>query len=370
MDPITLIIFLIILTALTGGGIYTRQENRKREELLLMKDAIRSRGVGHVHTQACIFDVFWDLGASEFALELMANQRFLPNSIQELPLALDQINDAITEQGSYDTFIRENLEAIEEMYQEHRRTGNRRALPLLEQRQHKTLELPAITDSQTQSTPGTDMVLAPGTGLIRPGERRQSAMPMLDLGGVGLEVDIDALVRVDPVAILKSVFFGESEEVARWWNMRTLRGLRDTLNADLRLLYEAYVFEASRNPDFYRHLYDVAERWDVEARRLDAMQRSQSFKGRRFEVCAHALVMEATAVARKLSNHARFNVDQTIELIHSHARKGDTSMAGYLIFLNRHAFFAGRLAKISHLIQRIENTTYKMQSELRTLTRQ
>lgn len=367
MDPITLVMFFIILTALTGGGIYSRQESRKREEFLLMKDAVRSRGVGFVQGEACIFDVFWDLGASEFALELMANQRFLPNSIQELPIAIDQINDAIREQGSYDTFIRENLEAIEEMYQEHRQAGNRRTLPLLEQRQHKTLELPAVT---TETQPGTDMVLAPGTSIIRPGERRADAMPLLDLGGMGLEVDIDALTRVDPIAILKSVFFGDSDEVARWWNMRTLRALRDTLNADLRLLYEAYVFEATRNPDFYRHLYDVAERWDVEARRLEHMQSRNSFKERRFEVCSKALVAEATAVARKLSNQARVNVDQTIELIHSNARKGDMAMAGYLIFLNRHAFFAGRLTKISHLIQRIENTTYKMQSELRTLSRQ
>jgi len=333
-----------------------RREDSRRAELLRMKDAIRVRQSGNVRAEHSIFDVFWDLGASEFAIEVMAHQGFLPKEVDDLEIALDQLQDAIKVQGNYQTFIRENLEAIEEMYAEHRQAGNRRALPLLELRQHKTLELPAITGPVE---PGKMPVH------IDHSERREDMIPFLDQGTSVLEIDIDALVRVDPIAMLKSVFFGESEELARWWNMRTLRGMRNSLDEDLRRLYEAYVFEATRDPDYYRNLYDVAERWMSETRRIEDLEVRDVFKRRPIGVCARALLREAAAVSRKMANRARLNVDQTIELIHHHARMGNTAMAGYLIFLNHRAFFAGKTGRIQPLLQSIENTTYKMQSELR-----
>ena len=76
---------------------------------------------------------------------------------------------------------------------------------------------------------------------------------------------------------------------------------------------------------------------------------------------------EALAVTRQLSWLARNNVDQTIERIHDHARRGDTAMAGYLVYVNHHAFFAGKGEQYSKLVSRVETATYRIQEEVREL---
>lgn len=349
MEPFTLFI-IIMISLLAGGGIEGARQGRRRKKHILMKDAIRTRGLRSRSAEASVFDVFWDLGASEFAIEVMASQRFLPDDPQSVEVALDQIQDAIDTHGSYETFIRENLEAIEEMFEEHRHAGHRRALPLLEQRQGKTLELPAI---------GYET----GTKAISTQERRLD-MPLLDQG-MNVEIDIDAMLRVDPIAMVKSVLFGDAKELEKWWQRRSLRGLRDELDSHLRDLYAAYKGMLMRDPASLRHLYDVADRWNFEAQRIEDLRNRKIFRLRPFRSCAEALLSEGTAVARQLSYRARSNVEQTIEMIHHHAMTGNTSMAGYLIFLNRHAFFAGRLEHVRDLVQRIENTTYRLQNQMR-----
>jgi len=356
----SIIILVVFMAALTLGFVgYVKQ--KRRRELLFLRDAVRSRGALTSNVEVSVFDVFWDLGASDFALEVMASQGLLPRDLQEIPIALDALVDRVEEQGGYDTFVRENLETIQEFFEEHRRAGARRALPMLTTRNRKTLALPAITGEQP--APKTMLSLPRSVNLKHSGR----SIGLIDVDTQPFEVDLDELVQVDPIAIIKGVFFGRSEELDRWWKMRSLRGLRDELDGHLRRLYEAYAFEANNDPDYYRHLYDLTQRWTAEANRLEQLRDRAPWKGRFWALAGEALVTEATATARQLAFRAKANVDQTLEMIHSHARRGDYAMAGYLVFLNHHALFVGRASSYNDIVKRIETVTYRLQTELKRL---
>ncbi|MEZ4459751.1 MAG: hypothetical protein R3E66_08465 [bacterium] len=357
------IVILILFLGASTAAFVAYVNKKRRRSLLMLRDAVRTRGALSHEVEISIFDVFWDLGASDFALEVMASQGLLPRDLQEMPMAHDALGDRIAEQGGYDAFIRENLETIQEFFEEHRRVGARRALPMLTTRNRKTLALPAVGSSPQ---PSTDLTKVPRPVQLRGMGR---ATELLDMDTRPVEVDLDEIARVDPVAILKGVLFGESAELDRWWKMRSLRSLRDELNGRLRRLYEAYAFEANSDPDYYRHLYDLAERWQTEARRLDQLKERRPWQGQPWAIAGEALVVEATATARQLAFRARANVDQTLELIHSHARRGDYAMAGYLVYLNHHALFVGRISSYVDVIKAIETLTYKLQDEVRSLAR-
>lgn len=359
---IQIILILLAFLTFSAVGFVAFVQKRRERDLLRMRDLVRSRGALTQDVEVSIFDVFWDLGASDFALEVMAGQHLLPYNPQELPLALDSLSDRIKEEGSYDGLVRESLETIQEFYTEHRRTGARRALPMLTTRNRKTLALPAV-DAQAPQTPIAEI---PRALQLRQATR---AVGLVEADVQPFEIDLDDIARVEPLGILKGIFLGRSEELDRWWQMRALRTLRDELNGHLRSLYDAYAFEATSDPDFYRSLYDLAQRWTAETQRLRDLQERAPWKAQPWALAAHALTAEACETAEQLAFRAKANVDQTIELIHSHARRGDVAMAGYLVFLNHHAFFVGRTQRYGQLIQRIETTTYRIQDEIRKLSK-
>lgn len=340
-----------------------------------MRDAIRSRQTIDGQLDVSLFDVFWDLGCSDFALEVMAGQGLLMDDIQELPVTLEALRDRIDEHGSYASFVRENLDAIQEFYRGHRHTGNRRALPALTAKPSKTLPLPAVGAAPADDTSNTMPV--PYTGRFAPVQRiddpnlgnlRSLDAVVLHTGeSRSLEIDLDEVTRLEPLRMLKGIFSGSSVEIERWWELRELRVLRDELDGYLRQLYQHYATMARSRANFYQQLFDTSQRWDVEARRIDALLDENPFSDRPWQLCATAMLEEARAVSRQLAYRSKANVEQTIELIHSHARRADTAMAGYLVYLNHHAFFAGRSEEIAEHIRRIETQTYRIQQELRDL---
>lgn len=362
---------------LAGGGTASAVSTRNRRRRVEMKDTIRQRLRVDRDVEVSLFDVFWDLGVNEYALEIMGNQGFLVRDLQDLPRAFDAIRDAVEVQGSYSEFIRETLETIQEFYVAHKQAGNRRLLPALEVRKTKTLELPAIDASA--GPPSTLPV--PYTGSFQPvvaqsfDERvdaRSGTMvaPLITTDGLGVQVDIDDLVTLDPRRLMKGLFDGSvANELSRWAKTWNLRDRRDALDRELTRFYNYYAQQATADPRFYTHLYDVGRRWDLEVQRVEGLMQRAKFKGKPWEICAEALLNEALAVSRQLSWLARNNVDQTIERIHDHARRGDTAMAGYLVYLNHRAFFAGRGDQYAELLRRVETATYRIQEEVRELQR-
>ena len=371
MEPVTVVV-MIVLFVLGGGGVTAAAgHSRRTRERLDVRDAIRQRVVLGENVEVSIFDVFWDLGVSDYALEIMGNQGLLIHNLRELPSSLDAIAESVKLHGSYSGFIRETLETIQEFYDEHRRAGHRRALPSLQTRQTKTLEIAAVGDAPP-SLP------VPSTGSYLPVVARSfderlwarsggAFAPLLTSVG-GLDVDVDALTRVEPMRLVKSLLDGNiGSELGRWWEMRGVRALRDELDKILSSFYTFYVQAVQADPRFYSHLYDAANRWDLEARRIDELLEQESWRGKSWAVCARCLLEEARATSKQLSWLARNNVDQTIAQLHDHARRGDLAMAGYLVYLNHHAFFAGRAPQYSEHVRRIESCTYRLQEELRNL---
>lgn len=378
MEPVTLITMFILFVLGGGGATAAALQKRRRERRLELKDAIRARGELSDSLEVSVFDVFWDLGVNEYALEIMGNQRLLPTDASDLGVVLDNVADAVRVHGSYSAFVRETIETIEEFYRGHRTAGNRRALPALEVRESKTLELPAV-GSQPQRKNDTANLPVPYTGGYRPVaarsfdervEARSGHVSPLVSTTTGAEVDIDELATVDPIRMLKGVFDGRlGEEVERWFQMRSLRKRKSTLDDTLSDFYSFYAEQVAADPRFYSHLYDIARRWEMEVTRVEKLIEREGWKGKPWALVAELLMQEALAVSRQLAWLARNNVDQSIERIHDHARRGNTAMAGYLLYLNHHAFFAGRGGRYPDLVRKVENATYRLQEEIRELTR-
>ena len=373
MDPITLFL-LIAVTTLTGGSgavALKRRRRRRRErmrEALLQKFPCSDRYVS-------VFDIFWDLGASDFALQIMSAQGLLPRDPDDAERVFDTIEDRIQAHGSYSAFIADVLEAIQEFYQAHREAGHRRLLPTLEIRTQKLLPAP---DGASSAPAPVDDGLPDGYLLdIDLDERtrsRESHAPgdqsLVPVGG-NREVDIDELVRVDLGQLLRSALSGNFwKEAERMMQMRELRGLRGDLDRALGALWRRFDAGARAEPGFTDPLYDLTRRWEREALRIERVERERRWDGTPHELAGDLLVQEARILARLLAARAKTSTDEALTSMRQSAMRGDTAMAGYLVYLNHHALFVGRGGEQLDLVRDVEVAASKIRSELRALQRQ
>ncbi|MEM1347347.1 MAG: hypothetical protein AAGI01_02240, partial [Myxococcota bacterium] len=124
MEPVTLLMLVLCSLLMGGAGqtAYRRAQKARRERMraaLLKKLPSAERYVS-------VFDVFWDLGVSSYALEIMAHQQLLPGRDADLDRVFRTIDDRIEAHGSYQGFVADVLEAIQEFYEDHRAAGDRR----------------------------------------------------------------------------------------------------------------------------------------------------------------------------------------------------------------------------------------------------
>lgn len=391
MDPVTILI--IALLALGGGGsaggaaIYLR---RRMLHARLRQAMVERRP--HDGKQRSLLDVFWDLGVSEFALEIMASQGLLAESADEVDLAHLRLDELLETHGGWDAFIDETLEVIGEFYAEHKEAGDRRRLPTLSMRVRKLLPTgePAAeplgsgvsTGELVPYQPPGDLaaVDADGSGHGLPGRHAALAergpalavaeAPLADSRGQA-QIDIDRVGDLGPLDLLGGLFEGRfTTRLQQWWDTRRLRSRKSELDAALIDFYELYRDCATADPSFYDMVYDTARRWRDEALRIGRMADRRRWAGEGWAPAADVLVAEARRFANHLEQRARRNIDQTIESIHQSASRGDAAMAGYLVYLNRHAFFAGRASGYDKLERRVEQAIYHVQEELRALKRE
>jgi hypothetical protein len=416
VDPFVVLILTII--ALTGGGagsaavVIRRQRRRDAfRKALLAKTSHQGRGVS-------IFDVFWDLGVSDYALALMDHHGILPHDPQDFDKVHSRLEDLIEAHGTYTDFIEDNLAAIQEFYRDHRDTGHRRKIPTLTLRDRKLLPAGSGDEDNKSADQSTALVgtrqravdgLADGEqadgeqtgeggedldaqareeierdlGLIvqdSAAERqvfREEGSPLMltvrpdEQMPAHRGVDVDELVRLEPMAMLKNIFDGRlTDEVQKWWKFRHLRAAKSRLDEHFAKFYSYYADLAGSNANFYGGIYDTATRWEKEARRLEELEKAKPWKGEAFSDCAEVLVAQSRRLAWQLASRAKRNVDTTVERIHRCAREGDKAMAGYLLYLNHHAFFAGRGQEYGEHVQRIERQAYRVREELRKLKKE
>ncbi|MBA2664057.1 MAG: hypothetical protein H0U74_17335 [Bradymonadaceae bacterium] len=391
MDPVTIIIITLFVLATGGGASAAATWRRSHQREALQKAVLTKRAIAG--QPLAVFDVFWDLGVSDYALEIMGHQGLLPTGAQELERALGNLEDLVRQHGSYNEYVADTLSAIQEFFDEHRRAGNRRALPTLELRAQKLLPLPQQTgallaqpasqalarrapaDEAPLQTIARELGQLLQTSLDERQRLREHRAPT-STGGLVLpgfdqasgEVDLDKITSVDVGGVLQMLFAGNlADGVQKWWKMRRLRGLKGELDTCLASFYGFYADTATGNPAFYHHLYDGQRRWAEEAARIDALRRERPWAARSWGVCADVLIDHALLTANALAYQAGANVYNAIERIHDFARNGNVAMAGYLIYLNQHAFFAGRAPNYVDHTRQIEVATYRVQEELRKL---
>jgi len=198
----------------------------------------------------------------------------------------------------------------------------------------------------------------------------EANLPTLRESEEQVDIDVDAASRFGPQQLLKSIFDGRfSASIQKWWSFRHLRATKSRLDEELEKFYDFYAADASKRPGFFQMLYDIPKRWYLEAERIQVLRENTAWAEMRFPDASQMLMEHAEGVARELTAHAQHNVDATIERIHTAARRGDRAMAGYFLYMNRHAFFAGRAPEYGAYAQRIERQIHDVQQELRKLNR-
>lgn len=371
MDPVTIGIIATLFVLATGGATTAavRRRNRVRRRQKLTERLRQPRPVAG--QSLSLFDVFWDLGASEFALELMAHHDLIPDDGDDLDAfgGWSRLEDLIVQHGNYSEFLDDSLDAIQEFFEQHRQAGHRRKLPGLTGAARRVVPIPRRLESDRDSASAPDVERATPPTSAEVQQRRDIRAghdsPGLRTESVAQDVDIDRLGDLGAMDILQSVFDGSlGDRIEAWWKMRQLRKLRKELDAALKVLYQFYADTARRNPDFYAPIYDAHQRWRAEATRLRARSRQRPWAGEPFELAGDVLFELAVDLSETLARRAYQTTYHAVETIHRHAQQGDVAMAGYLVYLNRHAFFAGRHPDYADLARKVEFATHRVREEI------
>lgn len=370
MDPVTLSIIAALFVLATGGATTAavRRRRKKRQRAFLREHLRMRRPIAG--QRLAIFDVFWDLGASDFALELMSHHYLLPDEASEQAIAgaWSRLEELVTQHGDYDQFLVDSLEAIQEFFVEHRHAGHRRRLPNLTDAARRVIpvprrlegdQLPARTDTVESVIPDE------ADAKKRREYRRGFVDEPLQRDRPHEDVDLDKVGDIKPLDLLHSVLEGSlAERVEQWWKMRRLRRLRTELDEALADLYHFYADLARRERHFYEPLYDAYRRWKDETTRLRFAASRRSWADQPDARAADVLFELAVELSKQLARRAYDSTYHVVETIHGHARRGDLSMAGYLVYLNRHPLFAGRYPQYADPVRRVEFATHRVREEL------
>lgn len=359
MDPITLTI--AIVAALGGGGLTTAAivSRRRRRRHQAMRKAVRAQIPCGPHSPVTLFDLFWDLGASEYALAMMAHRDLLLDEAQDTGKLIHTLGEEVVRSGGYSDYVAEQLEAIEEIVRDHA-AGKRLALPALVSPQRKMLapaggNLPVKYENVVG---GVD-----DRGAWRAG----TTTGPLDSGQA---IDIEDAVGNAGQRLLRSLFSGSiTAEAKRWFALRDARKMRSELDERFVELHRLYAQHVRPDPTVFHNLHDASRRWEAEVNRLGALLQAKAYASESWGLCAQCLLEEASDLAVGLAQRARIDVDATLHRIDELAASDDESMAGYLVYVNRYALFVGRMQLCDAVVGQIESSLARLSTELAELQR-
>jgi hypothetical protein len=339
LDPITLIAVVVGVVAAGGGAAVAARRGVRRRGL---REAVTAPIPCGQDEPVSLFDLFWDLGANELSLAILDHQELLLEGSHDLPAVVDRLPAQVAAHGGYRSFVRENLEAIRELDDGSPPRKDAAALATSEQR---LLPLAAELD-----------------------ERIATRAQLADTEpGPGEQIDVDQLLEADVLGMLGALLFGDGggRGFKRWLALREARKLRDRLDDQLAGLYSVYAAAVQGDPDLVAHLYAVEKRWAAEATRIAALAARRPWRREPWADCADALVELAETEARRLGAQTSERAAAAVGRIDELAREGDKATAGYLLFVNRYAFFARNLSLCEAPVRAIEIAVHKLQQELR-----
>jgi len=380
MDPTVLVTIILALLATGGAGGAARvllQRLRRRRMGRLLEERQRHREPDGSSVEVSLLDVFWDLGANDFAIEFMRRQQLLPEEAdeEEARAGHGSLDHLIEAHGSYGEFVSESRTTIEEFADTEGAPGSRREIHALAVRRRRVLYDDEATDGGVGVALGPKTPGPPDPQRLEDGrEHRRLPPPSSDSASSSRSngaVDLDDIEDLDIGDLFKSATEGRlTDRLQTWWDQRDLRALKSDLDEEFRRLYQLYVDSAERAPDFFDDVYDVADRWMDERRRLEELAESYEERaddaddGSGTYLASSLLAEKAAEAAARIASYVERRTRRTIETIHGHARAGDEAMAGYLVYLNRHAFFAGRDSTYRRRVERIERMAQQLRESM------
>ncbi len=229
MDPISIALLAAGAVAGTGGvaAWWARRSAQLRHDA--MHRAVETSIPCGAEAPTSLLDLFWDLGASDFALEMLAHGNLLLDDPGQLSSLMRELPARIAEAGSYRALVDELLEAISVYSQEHRGAGDRRAFPALAAPSIKALPaaggsgaLPAAGGSG-----GVPMRLASEDWEGWRTGQTKGALVAEPVAATDLENALGAGVG----SMLTGLFEGNfGQEFKRWNAQREAKRLRDALD--------------------------------------------------------------------------------------------------------------------------------------------
>ena len=330
MDPISIALIAAGAAAGSGGVVAWLAARRRRLARQAMQRAIRMTIPCGTQPPVSLLDLFWDLGSTDYALEILAHHDLLLDSPDQLPALMTELPSRIAEAGSYRALVDEILEAIEAFQRQG--AGNRRAIPALAAPTVKAL---------------------PAAGGSGAGTRQD------------VDVDVDQVFDAGIGSMLSSLFEGNiSHEFRRWSAQREAKKARAELDRALESLLAVYTSHVASDPRTLEFLQDASRRWDAERNRIEALRSASPYGERPWAMCADALLEASSVLAVQMAQAAHANVRETLARIDGLAAAGDRAMAGYLVYVNRYALFVGRMALCESQVRAIEAASDRLRVKL------
>jgi len=359
MDPITIALIAAGAAAGSGGVVAWVSARRRRHAQEAMRQAVRTTIPCGTQAPVSLLDLFWDLGSSDFALEILAHRDLLLDAPDQLPALMTELPARIAEAGSYRALVDEILEAIEEFQ---RQGASRRAIPALAAPTIKAL--PAAGETGALAVVHT-------TAASRDWEAWRTGRTAGALGeGTGQDVDVDQVLDAGIGSMLSSLFEGSiSQEFRRWSAQREAKKARAELDRALESLHSVYASLVANDPRTLEFLHDASRRWDAERNRIEALRAAAPFAERSWAMCADALLEASSALALQMAQAAQANVSDTLARIDGLAAAGNRAMAGYLVYVNRYALLVGRMELCEAQVRAIEGASDRLRAKLGELRR-
>lgn len=363
MDPITLVLIgaggaAAASAAASIGPIWRRVKLRRARDLV--NRPIIGAQVGS-DAPRTVYDVFCDLGSSEYALEVMRHMDLLPEKEEELELAASNLTDAISSFGGYDPMVTSLTETIEEMSQESdkdRAEILKSRLTLVAPRQTDAL-LPAVErpgGPDTAALPEGEEIkqLEAQTASSRRSNPHGEQIPQLhatvddalaELFGANrnphagvLDEGTGGLAAIVIGGVLGSLTTGGFwEGVSRFVQRRRVKQMRSQLSQELAGL-SLDVFHSAQQVhqqiEQNLELLIQERRWVVERRRRE-LARHKKLPRKERSTVQLALKTLASDDAREALIGAERDIKKLTAQITRHRRSGRHDLAGFLIYVNR-----------------------------------
>jgi hypothetical protein len=369
VDPITILLIGTGGAAVAGiaavAGPLVRHLRLRRARELITRPVVGATGGGDAPRS--VYDVFRDLGSSEYAIEVMRHMDLIPETEEDLEVVASSLTDAVSSFGGYALLVASLRETIQELSSE----SDDGHAEILERR--LTLTAPRVTDALLPAVgrPSGGAALTEGAEVKRlpadagPSSTGGSSVPsrssrppdeprlhatvdeaLAELFGDGrsphagtLEDGAGGIAAVVVGGVLGSLTQGGGfwEGVSRYVHKRRVKQMRGRLAAELTGLsldlFHAPA-EIGMRVDHNLQAFVQQQRWTVERRRRDTARHRKLPRQQR-STSQMALKLLAAQRARQGLAEAERDVKRLAAQITRHRRAGRHDLAGFLIYVNR-----------------------------------